>query len=226
MTVILILATFLAFIALDYALNRHKAHPALLVKPEAAGRVLPGGEFGEFIEGFLAPRNVSYHAGHTWLARERKNVVRVGADDFAAALAGKVEKIELPKPGQWLRQGQRAIAFLRGGERVEMVSPTEGEVVDVNTEVLANPALMRQDPYGKGWLMSILVPDEENTSRNLLPKGLVRQWMSNAAAKVYAMQPQLAGAVSPDGGRPAEDLLAAVAGAKWGETVGEFFLTR
>jgi hypothetical protein len=98
-------------------------------------------------------------------------------------------------------------------------------VVDVNAEVLANPALMRQDPYGKGWLMSILVPDEENTSRNLLPKGLVPEWMSNAAARLYAMQPELAGAVSPDGGRPAEDLLATVPGAKWGETVGEFFLT-
>jgi len=222
MTVILILATFLVFIALDWALNRRAALPALLVKPEPAANVLPG---GEFIEGFLTPRNVSYHAGHTWLARERKNVMRIGADDFAAALAGKVEKIELPKPGQWLRQGQRAIALLRGGERAEMVSPTEGEVVEINAEVLANPTLLREDPYGRGWLMSILVPDEENTSRNLLPKGLVREWMSNAAAKLYAMQPELAGAVAADGGRPAEDLLAGVPGVKWGETAGEFFLT-
>ena len=40
---------------------------------------------------------VSYHSGHTWLVRERKNVVRMGADEFAAALVGKVENIELPE---------------------------------------------------------------------------------------------------------------------------------
>jgi len=40
---------------------------------------------------------------------------------FAAALAGKVENVELPKPGQWIRQGQKVLSFYRGGEKTEMV---------------------------------------------------------------------------------------------------------
>ena len=62
---------------------------------------------------------------------------------------GKIEKIELPKPGQWIRQGQKVLTFYRAGERTEMVSPTEGEVLAVNAELLNNPAL-RKDPYGNG----------------------------------------------------------------------------
>ena len=99
--------------------------------------------------------------------------MRVGADEFAAALLGKIEKIELPKPGTWVRQGQKVLSFYRDGVKTEMVSPTEGEVMEVNAEVLDNPAVLRQDPYGKGWLLSVHVPDEENTGRNLVPKGLV-----------------------------------------------------
>jgi glycine cleavage system H protein len=223
MTVLLVLATFLVFIVLDYAINRRNVMATVAVEsPKAA----PASIGGEYVNGFLVPENVSYHSGHSWLLRERKNVVRVGADEFAAALAGKLEKIELPKAGQWIRQGQKMVAFLRNGERAEMVSPTEGEVMEVNPEVLAKPALMRQDPYGKGWLLTVHVPDEENTTRNLLPKMLVREWMAEAVDRLYARQPRLAGAVAADGGRPAEDLLADMPELNWHEVASEFFLTR
>jgi glycine cleavage system H lipoate-binding protein len=226
MTVLLVLATFLVFIVLDYALNRRKVMATVPVTAtNAVAAVAPSGPAGDFIGGFHTPDSVSYHAGHSWLVRERKNVVRVGADEFAAALLGGVEKIELPKPGTWVRQGQRILAFFRNGVRTEMVSPTEGEVLAVNAELLNNPAVLRQDPYGKGWLLSVHVPDEENTGRNLVPKGLVRQWMDDAVERLYSMQPALAGAVAPDGGRPADDVFAALPEVDWKAATGEFFLT-
>jgi glycine cleavage system H protein len=222
MTVILVLTFFVCFIVLDYFLNRRKA---MAVVPMASPELVPALEGGNYVDGFYTPETVSYHAGHSWLVRERKNVVRIGADEFAAALAGKVEKIELPKPGQWIRQGQRVMAFFRNGEKTEMVSPTEGEVLEVNTELLSNPAVLRQDPYGKGWMVTVHVPDEENTSRNLIPKGLVFNWMRESVERLYAHQPAIAGAVAADGGRPAEDPLAALPNADWKAVTGEFFLT-
>jgi len=223
MTVILVLASFLVFIVVDYFLNRRKA---IRTVPAEAPQAVAAAWGADYVDGFLVPRSVSYHSGHSWLMRERKNVVRVGADEFAAALAGKVDKIELPKPGQWIRQGQKTITLMRGGQKTEMVSPTEGEVMAVNADVVENPALLRQDPYGKGWLLSIHVPDEENTSRNLIPKMLVGEWMREAVSRLYACQPALAGAVAADGGRPAEDLLAALPGTNWQDVTSEFFLTK
>ena len=221
MTVVLVLASFLVFIVLDYFLNRRKAMRTVPAKVSPAAAAWGA----DYVDGFLVPRSVCYHPGHSWLVRERKNVVRVGADEFAAALAGKIEKIDLPKPGQWIRQGQKAIAFMRDGQKTEMVSPTEGEVMAVNAEVLGNPALLRQDPYGRGWLMSLHVPDEESTARNLVPRTLVCEWMRESVERLYARQPALAGAVAADGGRPAEDLLAALPGADWKEVTSEFYLT-
>jgi glycine cleavage system H protein len=222
MTVLLVLATFLVLIVLDYALNRRKAiHTVPVVSPETAPALMGG----EYVDGFLVPETLSYHSGHSWMARERKGVVRIGADEFASALAGKVDQIELPKPGTWVRQGQKFLTLIRNGQKTEMVSPTEGEITAVNTEVLNNPALLREDPYGKGWLISLHVPDEESTTRNLVPKMLVREWMRQAVENLYSRQPALAGAVAADGGRPAEDLLAAIPAADWAATTREFFLT-
>jgi glycine cleavage system H protein len=222
MTVILVLAMFLSFILLDYIVNRGKAMHTV---PVSASKAVPAQLGGDMVEGFHVPETVSYHSGHSWLMQERKNVVRVGADEFAAALLGKIEKIELPKPGQWIRQGQKILTFFRDGVKTEMVSPTEGEVMEVNNELANNPAALRSDPYGKGWLVAVHVPDEESTARNLVPKGLVREWMREAAERLYARQPALAGAVAADGGRPVDDLLSDVPDTNWAEVTAEFFLT-
>jgi glycine cleavage system H protein len=222
MTVLLVLATFLVFIVLDYAMNRNKA---IATAPAVAPQPVPALVGGDFIGGFHVPENVAYHPGHSWLVRERKNVVRIGADEFAAALLGKVERLELPKPGAWVRQGQKILSFYRDGVKTEMVSPTEGEIMEVNAELLENPGILRQDPYGKGWLLSLHVPDEENTGRNLVPRRLVGQWMRDAVERLYSAQPALAGAVAADGGRPADDVFAALPNTNWKEITGEFFLT-
>jgi glycine cleavage system H lipoate-binding protein len=222
MTVILVLATFLTFIVLDYILSRHQA-----VQPAAqkAPRKRPAVSLPSYVEGFLVPQELHYHPGHSWLLRERNHLARVGVDEFAAALMGPLSKIDLPRPGHWVRQGQSAMAFHRDGEKAEMVSPIEGEVVEVNQEVLDDPSLLRKDPYGRGWLMTVFVPDEESTARNLIPKGLVGNWLRDAVQRLYARQPDLAGAVAADGGRPADDIFAALPEASWKALTREFFLS-
>jgi glycine cleavage system H protein len=226
MVPLLVLGTFLTFILLDWLLSRNRvkvAQPlAAVVEP---ARALAPKLNPEHVDGFLVPEKLAYHPGHAWLMHERRNLVRVGADEFAAALVGPVEKIELPKPGQWIRQGQKAWSFFRDGEKTEMVSPTEGEIVEINQELVKDPSLLRRDPYGRGWVATVHVPDEESTNRNLVPTGLVRNWMREAVSRLYAKQPQLAGAVAADGGRPSEDLLAGLPDSNWKEVTGEFFLT-
>ena len=221
MTVILVLATFAVFILLDWVLNRRKAPQVAAVSVHSPSPLLES----SYVEGFQVPEALSYHQGHTWLMQERRSLVRVGIDEFAAALAGHIERIELPKPGQWIRQGQKAWSVFRDGEKADMVSPTEGEVIEINPEIAAHPELLRSDPYGKGWVALIHVPDEESTTRNLVPRNLVRSWMREAIGRLYARQPQLAGAVAADGGLPAEDLLSGLSDTNWKQVTSEFFLT-
>lgn len=222
MTVILILLMFASFIAIDYLRNRNRVPQ---VVAEAVARVAAGIPLGAYVEGFHVPENLRYHPGHGWALRERSRLARVGVDEFGAALLGPVDRIELPKPGHWVRQGQKAWSFYRNGEKSEMVSPVEGEVVEVNEEVIKDPSLLRQDPFGKGWLMAVHVPDEESVQHNFLPVSLVKDWIRQCAERLFARQPQLAGPVMADGGRPIESLTAGLTGSSWKELTTEFFLS-
>ncbi len=150
--------------------------------------------------------------------------MQVGVDEFGAALLGNIGHIELPKPGRWIRQGQKVWSFTRNGEKTEMVSPVEGEIVEVNPEVVKHPSLLRQDPYGQGWLMTVYVPDEQSVERNFLPVHLAKAWVRDCAERLFAKPPQLAGPVMADGGRPIDDFLAKLPGANWRELTEEFFL--
>jgi glycine cleavage system H lipoate-binding protein len=230
MTVILVLLTFLAFAIIDYALNRGKFPRRVVEKPHNVASDLARAPITEpnvsFVDGFAVPDRMRYHPGHAWCLTERKGVERVGVDDFAARLVGRIDSIELPRPGQWLRQGQKAWSFTRNGEKTEMAAPVEGEVLKINDEVLRDPSLLRHDPYGAGWLMTLEVPDPENTARNLIPKGMVSAWMRSAAEALYARQPQLAGATAADGGRPVDDLSVSLSHEAWSDLTREFFLTR
>jgi glycine cleavage system H protein len=221
MTLILVLLMFGTFILIDYLRSRHAvAHLAVAAAP-VISRTAPT---GEFVEGFLVPAKVRYHAGHGWAQRERSRLMRVGVDEFGAALLGNIDHIEMPKPGRWVRQGQKVWGFSRNGEKTEMVSPVEGEIVEVNPEVVKDPSLLRKDPFGQGWLMTVHVPDEESVQRNFMPVHLVKAWIRDCAETLFAKQPQLAGPVMADGGRPAEDFAASLPGTSWRELTQEFFM--
>ncbi len=184
MAVLLVLATFLVFLAIDSFLNRNKS---VIVTETSEPRTTPLLSSAS-VEGILVPDQLRYHPGHTWCLEERPQLVRVGADALAASVVGILDRIELPKPGRWLRQGQKAWSVYRGDQRIDMVSPAEGEVLEVNLEVLKRPELLTKDPYGKGWLLKVSVPDPQSTERNLLPQSLVRAWMKEAVRGVRARQ--------------------------------------
>ena len=69
------------------------------------------------------------------------------------------------------------------------------------------------------------VPDEESTTRNLIPRNLVRNWMRDSVERLYALQPQTAYATAADGGVPARDLLSGMPEVGWEKVTRDFFLT-
>jgi len=223
MTVILMLAMFAIFLTIEYFRTRKEVPRSAEERDEAATlspRMLPS-----FVAGFELPDNRRYHPGHTWALQESPTLVRVGIDDFGARLAGKLDGLVLPKRGQWLRQGQKFATIIREGQRTDLVSPIEGEVTNVNEALTANTSLLNTNPYGEGWFVSMISPDLQIGFRNLLSGSLARKWMADAASRLQARIPALAGAVAQDGGPAVHDLTAQMPMEKWGEITREFFLT-
>ncbi|MFZ3200396.1 MAG: glycine cleavage system protein H [Candidatus Acidiferrales bacterium] len=224
MTVLLVVITIAVFLLVDYAKTRKSVPQAETRAPRTSAaipRVRP-----EYVSGFQLPANIQYHPGHTWALRESPTLVRVGIDDFAARLIGKVESILLPKRGQWIRQGQEVFTVFKGASKAELVSPIEGEVTSVNEALVKDAGLLGSDPYGEGWLLTVISPDAQTNFRNLLGGNLARQWTAETANHLRAKLPALAGAVAQDGGLAMRDLSGQLPNEEWSDLAGEFFLTR
>ena len=224
MTVLLVVITVAIFLTIDYIRSRKRKKVLQTAQLQAEVAVQPPRLRPQIVGGFELRDNVRYHPGHTWALSESPNLVRVGLDDFAARLIGKAESIILPKRGQWIRQGQKIVAIKRDGSTAELVSPIEGEVSNINEAVVTDTTLPRRDPYGDGWLISVLSPDAKTNFRNLLSGAMARKWMEEAASRLRMRMPALAGAVAQDGGVAVEDVAAHLPDQAWSDLTREFFL--
>ncbi|MGP0018462.1 MAG: glycine cleavage system protein H [Candidatus Sulfotelmatobacter sp.] len=223
MTVIMVLLTFAIFLAIDYVHGQMQLakQPVLQTAPrETAPRMVPS-----IVSGFKVPENVRYHTGHTWALSESRELVRVGLDDFASKLVGKIDSIALPQRGRWVRQGQKIWTIFRDGKSVDMVSPIEGTVTAINEAVMKDPELARKDPYGEGWLLTVQAPDSKINFRNLMGGTLARLWTEASALQLRNRMPMLAGALAQDGGEAVDDLTANMPGEDWATVTKEFFLS-
>ncbi|MFZ0806862.1 MAG: glycine cleavage system protein H [Candidatus Sulfotelmatobacter sp.] len=224
MTVILVLLTFGLFLGIDYARSRKQMEKQVVLQVadrESAPRMVPA-----LVAGFEVPDNLRYHAGHTWALGESSDLVRVGMDDFATKLVGKIDRIALPQRGRWVRQGQKVWTVYHDDKAVDMVSPIEGTISDINEAAAANPELARQDPYGDGWLVKVQAPDTKTNFRNLLGGVLARVWMEESATRLRSRMPlAMASALAQDGGVAVDDLTAHLPEKDWATLTKEFFLS-
>ncbi|MFZ0478525.1 MAG: glycine cleavage system protein H [Terriglobales bacterium] len=225
MTVILVLFTFASFLLIDHFHSRKAVvvQPALVkstTKTEKAVRPIP-----DLVNGFKVPENLRYHPGHTWALNESPSLVRVGLDDFASKLIGKVDRTALPQRGQWIRQGQKIATFFRNGASVDVVSPIEGSISDVNDSVARDPKLAQSDPYGEGWLVTVQSPDAKTNFRNLLSGMVARFWMQESASRLQSRMPAFAGVLAQDGGVAVSNLAEQVPDAEWATITKEFLLS-
>ena len=225
MTVLLVLVTFVGFLIIDHFYSkRHAVQPILVAPARSAEEMRAPRLQPSLVAGFQLPDNVRYHPGHTWALSESPNLVRVGMDDFAGKLVGKIDKVTLPQRGQWIRQGQKMFSVERNGVKVDMVSPIEGSVADVNETLANSPELTRKDPYGDGWLITVQAPDLKTNFRNLLGGALARGWMEEAALRLQRRMPAFAGALAQDGGVAVDDLSAQLPDADLADIAHDFFL--
>jgi len=166
-----------------------------------------------------------YHQGHSWASDEAGDVVTVGLDDFTVRLLGAPDGFDLPAVGSTLRQGERGWQ-VRGADRaLPMLSPVDGTVVAVNDALVAAPGLAAEDPYGRGWLLKVRVPNRRAALRNLLSGDLASAWMQQTAERLRRLSGGGLGVVMPDGGVPVQGFGRALGPEEWETVARECFLT-
>jgi glycine cleavage system H protein len=116
----------------------------------------------------MVPPDLRYTKDHEWV-RVEGDQATVGVTDFAANQLGDVVFVDLPAVGRSVDQ----FATFGVVESVKAVSdmfaPIGGEVVEVNSELTANPELVNSDPFGAGWMIKLRVADPGQVGQLLDP---------------------------------------------------------
>ena len=179
---------------------------------------------------FRVPEGYGFHQGHTWMkvdlmSPDRQRLVKVGLDDFAQKLIGKVDAVELPAVGSRLTQGDKGWSLKVDSVAIPMLSPVDGEVVAVNQEVLRSPGILSRDPYGAGWLLKVKSDRIAADIRNLLTGKVARAWMVASLANLHPIRHEALGPVLQDGGLPLEGIAQVLGGDQWVELAKTHLLT-
>jgi glycine cleavage system H protein len=100
------------------------------------------------------PQNLRYNTSHEWVLLEG-DVATIGISDHAQEELTDVVFVELPPVGKTVDVGDPTAVVESVKAASDIYAPVSGEVVEVNSEVEANPALVNTDPYGKGWIFKL-----------------------------------------------------------------------
>ena len=104
------------------------------------------------------PAELKYTKEHEWIRLDGE-VAFVGITDYAQSELGEIVFVEVETVGETLAEGE----VFGTVEAVKTVSdlylPADGNILEFNEELEANPELVNDDPYGKGWMIKVELSD-------------------------------------------------------------------
>lgn len=117
-------------------------------------------ESDDFTKGeFSIPGGIFIGKNHTWVNLTQDGIAKIGIDDFAKKLIGRVYSIELPNLGMNVKAGQPLFTIKQGNKTITFNSPVSGKVSQLNTILAENLESLDITPYGKNWICAL---DTEN----------------------------------------------------------------
>ncbi|MFN7395135.1 MAG: glycine cleavage system protein GcvH [bacterium] len=112
-----------------------------------------------------------YTPDHEWINIEDHEAAVVGITQHAQDALGDVVFVDLPEVGRTYRKGEVVGVVESVKAAADVFMPVEGEVVEVNEALRADPALANKDPLGHGWFFKVHVTRMEQFDELLDPPG-------------------------------------------------------
>ena len=100
---------------------------------------------------------------HEWI-RVENGVATVGITNYAQEQLGDLVFVELPEAGRKVAKGDTAVVVESVKAASDVYAPADGEIIEANTALSSDPALVNSAPAGDGWLWKMKLADESQLS--------------------------------------------------------------
>jgi glycine cleavage system H protein len=98
--------------------------------------------------------SIKYTPDHEWINIDG-NLGTVGITAHAQDALGDVVFVDLPEVGKTYAQKDAAAVVESVKAAADVYMPANGEVVEVNEALRADPSLANSDPMGAGWFFKV-----------------------------------------------------------------------
>jgi glycine cleavage system H protein len=98
--------------------------------------------------------SIKYTQDHEWIKVDG-NVATVGITHHAQDALGDVVFVDLPEVGKTYAQKDAAAVVESVKAAADVYMPVNGEVLEVNEALRADPSLANSDPLGAGWFFKV-----------------------------------------------------------------------
>jgi len=119
----------------------------------------------------MTPEQLLYAKTHEWAHVETDpsgaKIATVGLSAFALEVLTDLVYIELPEVGRQVEAGAPFGEIESVKAVSDLLSPVDGEIVEVNPDVADRLDRLADDPYESGWLVKIKITDESGLSELL-----------------------------------------------------------
>ena len=123
------------------------------------------------------PKELKYTEEHEWI-RIHGNTATIGITDFAQGELGDIVYIDIDSIGNDL-DGNEIFGTVEAVKTVsDLFMPIKGKVLEINSDIESTPEIVNEDPYGKGWIIKIEIPEDQDIS-NLLSDEEYRNLIDN-----------------------------------------------
>jgi glycine cleavage system H protein len=113
------------------------------------------------------PAELLYTQEHEWVSIEG-GTVTIGITDYATQALGDVVFVSLPTVGAAVTSGDPCGEVESTKSVSDLYAPVDGEVVEINEELDADPGLINAEPYGAGWMFRVRLTDPHAAQTGLL----------------------------------------------------------
>jgi CheY-like chemotaxis protein len=172
---------------------------------------------------FSIPGGVLISTGHCWASLAEDGTARVGLDDFAKKLLGRVDSIDFPNIGMAVKAGQPLFSVNQGHRRAQFRAPLSGKVMKINEDLRGHCAMLEEMSYGESWICVIDGDDlDAELSRLKIGKSAVA-FFQEELERFQAMAQKANGREASDPSSLCIGAIEKLDDARWATTVKEFF---
>lgn len=106
-------------------------------------------------------KDLMTYMGYEWVMNE-DGIITVGINEEGLAELTEITNVNLPNVDDEVNSDEICGEIETDSGPLNLYSPVEGQIVEINEAVIEDPSLITDDSYGDGWLFRVEAKNEDD----------------------------------------------------------------